>query len=180
MNPIEESFTQSTDKILRLLSEFIAQTQSDHANISSREEVVSENIQQANKKLSDMQFSVEEMRSQRDVALQEAQSARRLLDLANKEREEAQSLMDEATMKLQEVEERELKLKKDVRFKKNDIKVLGDMGVELDKLRESLKIKEEFIKKEQALLYDKQKSLEDREDKIMKDEQRLKVYRDRK
>jgi hypothetical protein len=133
--------------------------------IKDREQIIKDRAELI-KRSNMINAQVDSMREDRDNANQKANEAEKLRELAKGELIKASNVIEQMKIKEAELDKRAVKYK-DLEDKEKNLKYLIE-------LKESYAVKDNFIRKEQELLYDKQKSLEIREEKIQQQEERLK------
>jgi len=176
----EQDYIDKTMAFVTYLEGLVEDVEVREAQLVRNGEKVAGDVAGTKDVLNKMHKELALMRVERDEAVQRVNVADKLAQQARGELDRVQRIWTELDVRERELDETEARIKKDLRFKDTSSQAQGKAQEGLDRLNDALELKDAFIKKQQQLLYDKQKSLEDREGKIMKDEQRLRLYRDRK
>ena len=159
-------YLKDTQDFVRYVESVITEVEAKSIQIEKDRELIIKERADIIKKSNLLLAQVDSMRIDRDNALQQVREAEKLKSEADDELKKASLMKDEVDRKAGEL----------IRKEKQLI-IMGKKFANLSylvKLKDVLETKEAFIKREQDLLYDRQKVVEAKEDNLHKEEERIK------
>lgn len=169
---IVDKFVRDTEVFVNTIKAVMHDVELEKASVNRERETLLKERADIIKRANTTLAQVDSMRIERDDANNKVRESEKLREVADQQMVKVNLMREEIEKREHELEQKLAKVAQLEEKEKSIEKKIGTLN-EVEQMKESLAIKENFIRKEQALLYEKQKSLEIREDKLKIAEERV-------